>query len=95
MCARGHHNTILVERFNCFLNSALIVFGNNRISNMVFIEGSFTSCYVWDSALVATTDLSSSLLVTGNEYHFPIDFQSRSRITYNLSESEVKSYAQI
>ena len=77
MCARGHHDIILVERFNRFLNSALILFDNDRMSNMVFVEGAFTVCYAWNSAPVATTDLIRSSLVTGREYHFPIDFQSR------------------
>ena len=90
MCARGHHDTILVERFNRFLNSALTVFDNDRESNMVFIEGSFTVCYTWNSVPVATTDLSRSLLVVGREYHFPIGFQSRSYITCNLSKRRIR-----
>ena len=94
MCARGRHDTILVERFHRFLNSSLTVFDNDQESNMVFIEGFFTAYYTWNSDPVATTDLSRSLLVVGREYHFPIDFQSRSHITHNLLESEVKSYAQ-
>ena len=43
MCTRGHHDTIFVESFNRFLDSALTVYDNNRMSNMVFVEGTFTS----------------------------------------------------
>lgn len=78
MCARDHQDINLLESFNCFLNNVLTVFGNARMSNMDFIERSFTSYYAWDSSQVATADLSRSLVVTRREYHLPIKFQRKS-----------------
>ncbi len=93
--ARGHHDTIIVERFNRFLNSALIIFCSDRDSMRVFIEGALTAMYAWNSAPVAGTDLSRSLLVTGREFKFPIDFQNRRHITTTSSESDITSFADV
>ena len=37
--AKSRHETILVERFNRFLNAGLKVISNDRESNRVFLEG--------------------------------------------------------
>ena len=68
--ARGNHDAIMVERFNRFLNSSLLVFNNDRKSNRVFLEGAMMCCYAWNSASVAGTDLSRALLVLGREFIF-------------------------
>lgn len=94
MCARGHHSTFFVEMTNRFLNKVLSVLDNNTILNMIFTEGSFTASYAWNSSSVATTDVDISLLVVGRGYHLLISFQAILYITYNLSDSEVKTYTQ-
>jgi hypothetical protein len=91
--ARGNHDAIMVERFNRFLNSSLLVFNNDRKSNRVFLEGAMMCCYAWNSAPVAGTDLSRALLVLGREFNFPIDFTTRQHLTFNVVTSDVQSYA--
>ncbi len=91
--ARGNHDAIMVERFNRFLNSSLIVFNNDRKSNRVFLEGAMMCCYAWNSAPVAGTDLSRALLVLGREFHFPIDFTTRQHLTFNVTTNGIQSYA--
>jgi hypothetical protein len=58
LSARGHHDAILVERFNRFLNAGLRVFNNDRETNRVFVEGAQTLMYAWNSCPVLGTDLS-------------------------------------
>jgi hypothetical protein len=48
--ARGNHDAIMVERFNQFLNSSMLIFNNNCKSNYVFLEGAMMCCYAWSSA---------------------------------------------
>jgi hypothetical protein len=83
----------MVERFNRFLNSSLLVFNNDRKSNRVFLEGAMMCTYAWNSAPVAGTDLSRALLVLGREFHFPIDFTTRRHLTFNIPAAGVQSYA--
>ena len=49
--------------------------------------------YAWNSAPVSGTDLNRSLLVTGREFNFPIDFESQFHVTYNISEEAVRTFA--
>jgi hypothetical protein len=91
--ARGNHDAVLVERFNRFLNAALKVFNNDHETNRVFVEGALMATYAWNSAPVAGTDLSRSLLVLGREFHFPIDFTSRQHITFKLNDKDIKTFA--
>jgi hypothetical protein len=93
MSSRGNHNAVAVERFNRFLNAGLRVFNNNRGSNRVFVEGSETLAYAWNSCPVLGTDLSRSLLVTGREFKFPIDFVSQQQVNFDASDNDKKSIA--
>jgi hypothetical protein len=81
---RGNHDAIMVERFNRFLNSSLLVFNNNRKSNRVFLEGAMMCTYAWNSAPVAGTDLSWALLVLGRE-------NSLSNRLYNERTSDISN----
>jgi hypothetical protein len=92
MGARGNHNGIIVERFNCFLNSGLRVFNNDRVSNRVFIEGAQTLSYSWNLCPVLGTDLSRSLLVVGRKFHSPTDFEANKQVSYFKSETDVKLF---
>jgi hypothetical protein len=91
--ARGNHIAILVERFNCYLNSGLRVFNNDRGTNRVFLEGSHTLTYAWSSCPVLGTDLSQSLLIVGREFRFPIDFEADRRVSFETSDKEKKLFA--
>jgi hypothetical protein len=93
LSARGNHNAILVERFNRYLNSGLRVFNNDRETNRVFLEGAQTLTYAWNSCPVLGTDLSRSLLTVGREFHFPIDFESDRRLSFEPSDKEKKLFA--
>jgi HKD family nuclease len=93
LSARGHHDAILVERFNRFLNAGLRVFNNDRETNRVFVEGAYTLTYAWNSCPVIGTDLSRSLLTVGREFHFPIDFEANRDVSYHTSSNEKKRFA--
>jgi hypothetical protein len=70
----NNHDPMIVERICRFLNSCLTVFCNECGDNRVALEGILISLYAWNSAPVIGTDISCSLLVTGREFSFPIDF---------------------
>jgi hypothetical protein len=92
--AKGNHDAVLVECFNRFLNSSIIIFNNDHKLNRVFVEeGAMMCCYSWNSAPVTGTDLSRALLVLGREFHFPIDFTTQQHLTFNVPTSGIKRYA--
>ena len=49
--------------------------------------------YVWNSAPVPGTDISRSLIVTGREFHFPIDFSARKHLSLTSSPDKVTEFA--
>ena len=49
-------------------------FCNERGNNRVALEGILMSLFGWNSAPMIGIDISRSLLVTGREFNFPIDF---------------------
>eukprot|EP00957_Ditylum_brightwellii_P077403 5881265-Ditylum_brightwellii.AAC.1 len=61
--------------------------------NRLFVDGAHMSVHAWNSAPVIGTDISRSLLVVGREYSFPIDYTSRVELSFNVTPSDVKSYA--
>jgi hypothetical protein len=93
LSARGHHDAILVERFNPFLSAGLHVFNNDRETNRVFVEGAQTLTYACNSCPVHGTDLSRSLLTVGREFHFPIDFEANRQRSYNVTDNDKKVFA--
>jgi hypothetical protein len=93
LSARGHHDAILAERFNRFLNAVLRVFNNDRESNRMFVGGAQTLTYAWNSCPVRGTDLSRSLLTVGREFHFPIDFETNRQVSYDITNGEKKLFA--
>jgi hypothetical protein len=68
------------------------VFNNDRKTNRVFLEGSQTLTYAWNSCPVLGTDLSRSLLTVGQEFRFPIDFEADSRVSFETSDKEKKLF---
>jgi hypothetical protein len=93
MMVRGNPNAVSIERFNQFLNSGLRVFNNDSQSNQVFIEGAQTLTYSWNSCPVLGTNLSRSLIVLGQEFHFLINFIANHQISYAKSSSDKKFFA--
>ena len=93
LSSKGNHNAIIVERFNKFLNQGMRIFAEERGTPRVFLEAAETLCYAWNSAPVAGTDLSRSLLVVGREFRFPIDISNNRHLTLDVNESSVESYA--
>ena len=88
-----NHDPMLVERICRYLNSCLTVFCNERGDNRVALEGILMSLYGWNSAPAIGTDISRSLLVTGREFNFPIDFSTEQHLMLTSSARKVSNYA--
>ena len=84
---------MLVERICRYLNSCLTVFCNERGDNRVALEGILMSLYAWNSAPAIGTDISRSLLVTGREFSFPIDFSTEQHQMLTSSPAKMSTYA--
>ena len=90
----GNHDPILTERFHVFLNKSLTLFCNERDSIRTSTEGIQLCCYAWNSAPVTGTDFSRSLIVTGREFRFPIEYTPSKHINLNPSAPSIENYAQ-
>jgi hypothetical protein len=91
----GNHDPILTERFHVFLNKSLTLFCNERDSIRTAPEGIQLCCYAWNSAPVTGTDFSRSLIVTGREFRFPIEYTPSKYINLNPSPLSVENFAHI
>ena len=91
--SRGNHDPMIVERVCRFLNTCLTIFCNERGTNRVALEGILMSLYAWNSAPVVGTDISRSLLVTGREFSFPIDFSHEQHQILTSTPRKVASFA--
>jgi hypothetical protein len=89
----GNHDPILTERFHVFLNKSLTLFCNERDSIRTAPEGIQLCCYAWNSAPVTGTDLSRSLIVTGREFRFPIEYTPSKAVNLNPSTNSVNNFA--
>ena len=88
----GNHDAIMVERFNAFLNKSLRIFCSERDTTRAFVEGAQLTAYAWNSAPMAETNISRSLVAVGREFQFPIDF-IRDDINLEISLDSKISYA--
>ena len=88
-----NHDPMIVERICRFLNSCLTIFCNERGNNRVALGGILMSLYAWNSAPVIGTDISRSLLVTGREFNFPIDFSTEQHQMLTSKPSKVVNFA--
>jgi hypothetical protein len=66
--------------------------GHNDPSNMSDLRGIGESL-MWNSAPVPGTDISRSLIVTGREFHFPIDFSASKHLSLTSSPTTANQYA--
>jgi hypothetical protein len=89
----GNHDPILTERFHVFLNKSLTLFCNERDSIRTSTEGIQLCCYAWNSAPVTGTDFSRSLIVTGREFRFPIEYTPSKNINLTPSTQSIENYA--
>ena len=88
-----NHDPMIVEKICRYLNSCLTIFCNERGNNRVALEGILMSLYAWNSAPVIGTDISRSLLVTGREFNFPIDFSTEQHQLLTSTPLKVNSFA--
>ena len=84
---------MIVERICRYLNSCLTIFCNERGNNRVALEGILMSLYGWNSAPVIGTDISRSLMATGREFNFPIDFSTEQHQLLTSTSLKVNSFA--
>ena len=88
-----NHDTMIVERIYRFLNSYLTFFCNERGNNRVALEGILMSLYACNYAPVVGTGISRSLLVTGREFNFPIDFSTEQHQILTSNPLKVSTFA--
>ena len=91
--APSNHNTIFVEWFNNYLNISLRIFGKERGTVRVFTTEVLMLAQTRNSIPDSGTYLSSSFLVVDREYNFPIDFSARNHLSFDITESTTKLYA--
>ena len=87
------HDPMLVEQICRFLNTCLTIFCNKRGTNRVALESILMSLHAWNSAPVVGTDILHSLLVTGREFNFPIDFSSEQHQMLTSGSPKVTEFA--
>lgn len=77
-------SSLLVKRVNKFLNRGLKIMTNEQDSVRIEEEANLLLIYARNSAPVAGTDLSYSLVPVGREFHFPINFSASSTSSWYL-----------
>ena len=88
-----NHNPVIVERINRQLNNYLTIFCNERGTNRAALEGILMTLYGWNSAPVICTNISCSLLITGREFQFPIDFSTEQHQSLTSTPLKVNGFA--
>ena len=88
-----NHNGMLVERVTKYLNKGLRVMTNERGTVRISMEALLLLIYAWNSAPVDGTDISRSLIVTGREFKFPIDYSTSKHLELISTPPVVQNYA--
>ena len=88
-----NHDPMIVERINRFFNKGMKILCQERTSTKIGREGLLLLLYAWNSCPIPLTDISRSLLVTGREFQFPIDFSASTAIRLTSDKKWVLSYA--
>ena len=88
-----NHDGMIVERINRYLNKGLKILCNERDSVRVAAEALLLLIYAWNSAPIPGTDISRSLVVTGREFSFPIDFSAEKHLELTSSPDSVSNFA--
>ena len=89
----GHHDPILTERLFRYQNKALRIIHNSLGTNKSSRQSMALTTYAYNSAPVTGTDISRSLIVTGREFHFPIDYASEDHVNLTFNSSSVQNFA--
>jgi hypothetical protein len=85
---------MLVERLNRYFNKCLKVFVAEHKNNPgTAHEGLLMALFAWNCAPVPGTDISRCLLVTGREWHYPVDFSSDKHLELLSSPRSIRSFA--
>ena len=89
----NNHDSILVERFNLYLNKGLKILCTERSTTRSYVEAAQLLTYAWNSAPMAETDISHSLVAVGREFSFPIDFIDQPRPNLGISVTKKLQYS--
>ena len=89
----NNHDSILVERFNLYLNKGLKILCTERSTTRSYVEAAQLLTYAWNSAPMAETDISRSLVAVGREFSFPIDFIDQPRPNLEISVAKKLQYS--
>ena len=93
--SRANHDAMLVERLNKYYNKALKIFvSEHNRDPRVGHEGLFLANYAWNCLPVPGTDISRCLIVTGREWHFPIDFSNEKHLELVSRPQHIHSFAE-
>jgi hypothetical protein len=91
----NNHDSILVERFNAYLNKGLKILCTERSTTRNFVESSQLLAYAWNSAPMAETDISRSLVAVGREFAFPIDYLDSPSPTLDTTSATKQQYHEV
>ena len=93
--SRDNHNPMIVERLNRYFNKALKIFDHEHDQDpRVAHEGLLMSMYAWNCGPADGTDISRCKLVTGREWHFPIDFCHEKHLELVSRPRDINNFAQ-
>ena len=68
-----NHDHMLVKRVNNYLNKGLKIFTQEQGTLAVSREAILLLIYAWNSCAVPLTNISRAMVVTGQDFSFPID----------------------
>ena len=89
----GHHDPILTERLFKYVNKSLQVIHNALGTNRSTTQSLSLTIYAYNSAPVTGTDISRSLVCTGREFHFPIDYEKNDFTNLISNINSVENFA--
>ena len=88
-----NHDPMLVERIGQFLNKGLKIFKGEHGIPATSREGALTLMYAWNSAPIPLTNISRSMVVTGQNFSFPIDLLADKAVWLTGTKRWAESYA--
>ena len=71
--AKRDHKGLLVEKFYRFLNKAITIAAEDRVTNDIFVAAGVAAGYAWNSSPIDGTDILRSVPAIGRELRFPLD----------------------
>ena len=89
----GNHDPILNERVFRYVNKGMRVITNSLGSNRSSSQAIGMLLYAYNSAPVTGTDISRSLIMTGREFHFPIDYSTNEHTNLTFGVESIQNFA--